>query len=77
MAHQSLSPPRACPQQQRHTIGEEFQDVAVLCLEIPDDEGGGPVHEDSQVEPGERALAQLGHGRLLAHAGLEHRFGVF
>ena len=76
MAHESLPPPRARPQQQRHTIGEEFQDVAVLRLEVPGDESGGPVHEDSQFEPGERALAQLGHGRLLAHAGLEHLFGV-
>ena len=76
MAHESLPPPRARPQQQRRTIGEEFQDVAVLRLEVPGDEGGGLVHEGSQVEPGDALLAQLGHGRLLAHSGLQHSSGA-
>ena len=75
VAHEPLPPPRARPQQQRRAIGEELQDVAVLRLEVPGDEGGGLVHEDRPGRARRARLGQFGHGGLLADAGPQHRFG--
>ena len=76
VAHEPLTPPRARPQQQRRPIGEELEDVAVFHREAPGDEGGGLVHQGAQLDAGERALAQLGDGGLLADSGLQHFLGA-
>ena len=76
LAHQPLPPSRARLQQQRRAIGEELEDVAVLHLEAPGDEGGGLVHQSAQLDASQRMLAQFGNRGLLADSGLQHFLGA-
>lgn len=62
---------------ERFLIGLKLENSTHLRAECGGYQGGCAVHENRQLHPGERTMAQLSYGFLLADTGANLRLGLF